>query len=36
MAAPKRGLGRGLGALIPTELVDNVATSSNSVAQTLN
>ena len=36
MAAPKRGLGRGLGALIPTELVNNVPTSSNSVAQPLN
>ncbi|MBJ7279257.1 MAG: ParB/RepB/Spo0J family partition protein [Candidatus Nanopelagicales bacterium] len=36
MAAPKRGLGRGLGALIPTELVNNVATSSNSVAQPVN
>lgn len=36
MVAPKRGLGRGLGALIPTELVDNVATSSNSVAPSVN
>ena len=36
MAAPKRGLGRGLGALIPTELVNNVPTSSNSVAQPVN
>ena len=36
MAAPKRGLGRGLGALIPTELVNNVPTSSNSVAQPAN
>ena len=36
MAAPKRGLGRGLGALIPTELVNNVATCSNSVAQPVN
>ena len=36
MAAPKRGLGRGLGALIPTELVNNVPINSNSVAQPLN
>jgi ParB family chromosome partitioning protein len=36
VAAPKRGLGRGLGALIPTELVNNVPTSSNSVAQPVN
>jgi ParB family chromosome partitioning protein len=36
MAAPKRGLGRGLGALIPTELVNNVSTPSNSVAESIN
>jgi ParB family chromosome partitioning protein len=36
MAAPKRGLGRGLGALIPTELVNNVSTPSNSVAEPIN
>ena len=36
MAAPKRGLGRGLGALIPTELVNNVSTPSNSVAEPVN
>ena len=33
MVAPKRGLGRGLGALIPTELVNNVSTPSKSVAE---
>jgi ParB family chromosome partitioning protein len=36
MVAPKRGLGRGLGALIPTELVNNVSTPSNSVAEPIN
>lgn len=36
MAAPKRGLGRGLGALIPTELVNNVSTPSNSLAEPIN
>jgi ParB family chromosome partitioning protein len=35
MATPKRGLGRGLGALIPTELVNNISQNSNSVAQTI-
>jgi hypothetical protein len=29
MANQKRGLGRGLGALIPTELVNNVSTTSD-------
>jgi ParB family chromosome partitioning protein len=36
MANQKRGLGRGLGALIPTELVNNVSTTSNSVVQPVN
>jgi ParB family chromosome partitioning protein len=36
MANQKRGLGRGLGALIPTELVNNVSTTSNSVVQPAN
>ena len=36
MANQKRGLGRGLGALIPTELVNNVSTTSNSAVQPVN
>ena len=36
MAAPKRGLGRGLGALIPTELVNNISSPSNSIAEPVN
>jgi ParB family chromosome partitioning protein len=36
MVNQKRGLGRGLGALIPTELVNNVSTTSNSVVQPVN
>lgn len=36
MANQKRGLGRGLGALIPTELVNNVSTTSNSAVQSVN
>jgi ParB family chromosome partitioning protein len=36
MANQKRGLGRGLGALIPTELVNNVSTTSISVVQPVN